>query len=72
MIAQLRSAAIRGMFTPEDTLHSSMMAGTGLVAPAFTLVPTAFAPASEIFTTPRYSEYSAALQGCVANRRIAN
>jgi hypothetical protein len=50
MIAQLRSAAIVGMFTPEDALHS-LLAGTGLAprytgANAFTLVPAASAAAS--------------------------
>jgi hypothetical protein len=71
MIAQLRSAAILGMFTPEEALHS-MLAGTGLAprytgANAFTLVPTASAAASEAFTTPRYSEYSAALQAALTS-----
>ena len=45
MIAQLRSTAMLGMFTPEDALHS-MLAGAGLAprytgANAFTFVATA-------------------------------
>ena len=69
LIIERRSAAISGLFTPEEALRQLLM-GSGLVSRftgnnAFTLVPGAPTTVPQTFSTPRYSNYSAALQAAV-------
>jgi len=71
MVAHRRSAAIAGTFAPEDAL-GALLSGSGLAAKymganAFTLVPMATVSAPPAFATPRYPDYSAALQVSVTS-----
>ena len=69
LIIERRSAAVAGLFTPEEALRQLLM-GSGLVSRftginAFTLVPGPPTTVPRTFSTPRYSSYSAALQAAV-------
>jgi hypothetical protein len=69
MVAHRRSAAIAGIFSPEDALRA-LLSGTGLGpkyvgANALTLAPIAPVSLPKVFAVPEYPDYSAALQVAV-------